>query len=64
MAESRFAEPQASRIRNDKIAFKDRTALDDLTDVGWLPAGARAAMKEYYLRERGQYFENGQRVTA
>ncbi len=61
---SRFAEPQAAKVRNDRIAHHDRTFLDDITDVGWLPTGLREEMRARYLQTRGQYFENGRRVVA
>lgn len=54
----------ASSRPSENIVFKDRTTLDDLTDVSWLSGEEKRHMKEFFLKARGQYFDSGTRVTG
>lgn len=45
------------------IPYKDRTTVDDLTDVSWLDGDTKESMKQVFHMKHGQYFENGVRVT-
>lgn len=48
---------------NKLIQIKERTMLDDLTDVSWLEGETKKAAQARFLETRGQYFDNGVRHT-
>lgn len=47
--------PMAKSIKTNSI--RARTIDESLTDITWLPPEDQVAMKDYYLKTRGYYFD-------
>lgn len=47
--------PMAKSVKTNSI--RARTIDESLTDITWLPPEDQAAMKDYYLKTRGYYFD-------
>ena len=47
--------PLAKSIKTNSI--RARTIDESLTDITWLPPEDQVAMKDYYLKTRGYYFD-------